>query len=840
MEKNKAIFLQFSYKHDKKASLGAEFLVAVLPIDPIYLDPYKSKYLVNPKSNSIELQYEEDYLSFNVGFESKKVEISEENQLVTVTQDEKLTIVPLPEAYNDNDELRVIIQFDDVKVPILLRNELPDSLPITGQRIWKLIRETGKDIQWLKEHNRLILENREFYLHAEYKQYFDWEDKWVENGYKCGKFDSDRLIPVDLKLNDDLREAYSRFINYFNFRNSIPSLCTVTDDYRNRAIEFILEYQKEIETFKSGSPAGRKGRDLSKLGTIHSNGVLYFTPFHPIMIAYKLKVYELLQTEEVDNSILNRLSPDALVPFLYDDEEQETLYKPDYQQAVMEWLTFKPVNKISVSDSNQYLAKVISDKISQFKEHFSYLFMPGSQAPLQINVINIANDKEVIRGILQWMIKEIGKIGSDINPVEITLYKEENAESAFDLYARTETVEELEHQFNIKLKTKNMESEDILRIIRGKLFFYKQDPNANLRYAHISFYKMHSQEHHAVQPIHEMITGLALDGIYSSVPSMKDEENYKSGFGTRAYGIDEDNYLTRTVYFVNELAANMRNGGNDSYRKGEAIFSRTTTADEETLEKVFNSSYWVTFVDPGVDLEFFNQYDGNLVVIHYSDQYSSSSRYDAITVTDKTTQYFAVIKEFLKQKEIETSEINVLNTIKAFNTFNGEWLLRVIGSKGHYDREKLSIISAIKYAVSYFDHPNILWIPISLEEVLRVAGAVSLNKSDGIFTAKNLGVTGAHSDDLLLIGLENINGEITLYFYPVEVKIGINKEDVLDKARLQVRKTKKLIYDALTGEMGNTFTGKFYRNFFAQLLIANAAKVISKSFLAREKLCIRR
>ncbi len=36
----------------------------------------------------------------------------------------------------------------------------------------------------------------------------------------------------------------------------------------------------------------------------------------------------------------------------------------------------------------------------------------------------------------------------------------------------------------------------------------------------------------------------------------------------------------------------------------------------------------------------------NLVVIHYSDQYSSSSRYDAITVTDKSQQYHFVIEEF--------------------------------------------------------------------------------------------------------------------------------------------------------------------------------------------------
>ena len=52
--------------------------------------------------------------------------------------------------------------------------------------------------------------------------------------------------------------------------------------------------------------------DLFKLGIIQSNEMVYLTPFHPLMIAFKLKIYELLGNEEVDNSILNRLHPDAL------------------------------------------------------------------------------------------------------------------------------------------------------------------------------------------------------------------------------------------------------------------------------------------------------------------------------------------------------------------------------------------------------------------------------------------------------------------------------------------------------------------------------------------------
>ena len=55
-------------------------------------------------------------------------------------------------------------------------------------------------------------------------------------------------------------------------------------------MDYIREYQSEIKKFETGISAGSKGIDLFKLGTIHANGLFYFTPFHPLMVAYKIKV----------------------------------------------------------------------------------------------------------------------------------------------------------------------------------------------------------------------------------------------------------------------------------------------------------------------------------------------------------------------------------------------------------------------------------------------------------------------------------------------------------------------------------------------------------------------
>jgi DNA phosphorothioation-dependent restriction protein DptH len=827
---NKPTFAKVTYKHDKKVSLGAEFNIVVLPVDSMDFEHIKTKYLVDIKLERIEIQSEEEKFSIGNGNLKRRLEVTSNHEEIHLEKEEMVEIYPQPDAFDDEEQLFLQLTINKCNIPLLIKNEAPESTPITGLRIWRLKREMADPFKLI--NNRLVIGNREYYIHPEYKDFISWEKEWVKQTYYSADLDSGVLSKKDIHIHEDLREAYSRFINYFRINQNIPSLSYLTEEYKKRAIEYVKEFNKQIQSMQEGKEAGQKGRDLMNLGVITSNSEIYITPFHPLMAAYQLTINELLGNEEVDGNILSRLKPDGLLPYIYYSNDE--LYKPDNQNNSPEWLVYKPVNQVTVSDASQYLSKVIEDKIKQFEEHFTYLFIKSSNAPLQINVINISNDREVLRGIVNWMTKGINEYGPEgLKPIEVTLYGKNGLSSAFDEFSRTENIEEIKIKFDLRLKTENYEEQDVLRFVREKLFYYKQSTEGDYRYSHITFYKMNAHENYALQPMSEMITGISLRGLYTTVPSMKAEENYRNGFGIKAYEIEENDLLTYTAYNLNELAGNLRNDGNDSYRKGEAIVARTTTADEETLDKIFQSSYWVTFVDPSVDLEFFNEYGKNLVVIHYSDQYSSSSRYDAITVTIKSEQYYAVISEFLASKGIESTEENVKNTIKGFNTFNGEWLLRIIGSKGQYSREKLSIISAIKYSLAYFDHPNILWVPISLEEILRVAGAVSLSKAEGIFTAKNLGVKGSHSDDLLLIGLETVNDELKMHFYPVEVKIGINSNQVLDKAKDQIKNTKQLLISALekiNSHMQTSFKSLFYRNFFAQLFISNAKKIAQSGF----------
>ena len=102
-----------------------------------------------------------------------------------------------------------------------------------------------------------------------------------------------------------------------------------------------------------------------------------------------------------------------------------------------------------------------------------------------------------------------------------------------------------------------------------------------------------------------------------------------------------------------------------------------------------------------------------------------------------------------------------------------------------------------------------------MEEILRVSGGAGLKQSEGFFSAKNLGFdTGVTSDDLLLVGIETINNEVFIHYYPVEVKIGENNSTYIQKGIEQAKRTKKIFNETLLpDENGDlTSTQKVYRN----------------------------
>lgn len=343
---------------------------------------------------------------------------------------------------------------------------------------------------------------------------------------------------------------------------------------------------------------------------------------------------------------------------------------------------------------------------------------------------------------------------------------------------------------------------------------------------------MESSEDSGDNRMDSITTGVALGGLTSGTPSVLSSGWYKTGFGTKYVAENRMIQLAKTYNAMFRVAFS-----GSSYEPESAIFTEISSGEEGQLGKIYSSSNWVVFVNPKVDLSFFKENDENsqeLMIIHYSDQYTSTSGYDDITVTQKSEQYEEIIQEQLTQKGVRAQKADVHNIISLFNAINGGWLLRLISAKkltgavdSNFSREKMSILSAVKLCMAYYSHKDIIWIPISLEEMLRVSGGAGYSQKDGLLSAKNLGFEkGATSDDLLMVGIEGPADDIKIYLHPVEVKIGLNQSVVISKAKDQVLATYAGLWKALCPETGyDSLECKLSRNFLMQVVVVCCEKM---------------
>lgn len=370
-----------------------------------------------------------------------------------------------------------------------------------------------------------------------------------------------------------------------------------------------------------------------------------------------------------------------------------------------------------------------------------------------------------------------------------------------------------------------MSADEVIDVYRDNVHFYFKDILEDLDYAHITFMELDDDNQAVTTQMSDMPSGVVMNGLSSGVSSALLGDSYRTGFGTKF--IDVSSTLLNVVVNYNSLNAAM-NG--DAYRHGTSETLKMSPSKEQMLDRVYLASNWVTFINPKVDLNYFKN-DPNakdLMIIHYSDQYNlTSSGYDAITVTMKSKQYQDTISRYLKKNGVNEADSHAKSIINMFNALNGDWLLRMLSYKSHFPVEKLSILSAMKLAVKRYSIEGIIWVPISLEEILRVSGAVGLARNEAIFSAKNLGFDGATSDDLLLVGICDNNG-VKVTFYPIEVKIGHVESGYLEKGVHQAKKTRQ-IFDDILGKGSCTdkpIKTRLYRNFFMQQVMVNAEKML--------------
>ncbi|SFB98970.1 DNA phosphorothioation-dependent restriction protein DptH [Bacillus sp. OV322] len=820
-----ATFGRVVYKHENSANGNYTFTFIVVASEATFFEAFRTSFQVVATSKakrSIHLTLDNQRLVFGDG--TMDVDLTEQGQ--SILMDTGATVQFTPGLLDENEKnIRFTIVTPSFEIPIEVADEVLKTIPIHGRALWEKKRSMQSSFLTDQEAKRVEIDNLPYVTHEEDRPFLVMEFAWLRNRIRQAAIRFNELIPEQVVLPKAVEIVYDAFLEEIDKTGTIPSLLYYTDAIREKAEAYVVAYIEAIENIREQQIMTNEERGLFYLGTARDEHDIYMTPFSPLNVAYQLQITTESKGEDIDSNILNRLNAVYTLPYLVTYEGN--LFKPTTDSRLPEWHAFLPSEEVTVGETNTYLAQVVEEKLDQFCDHYDYLFSLDSKAAILLNVINIPNDKEVLRGIVDWMKKQIKETNSlsELRPIEVVAYRQDmDGYSAFNELNDIGNAEEIANRLGIKFSMGDYLAEDVLRTIQQVLRYSKRHITEKVQYSHITFYKMKTEEQVVKQLVKDAPSSINLNGLFTTVTSSKSENGgYRVGFGTGGESNTEQSLLARFAVKMNELAANMTDKGQNPYTKGIAFAMHISGEDEEYLSSLYSQSHWLTFIDPVLDLKYFQESSGNLVIVHYSDQHSSSNHYDAITVTDKSNQYFNVIHDFLKSQLVSVSDENIEDVIRLFNTFNGEWLLRAVQGRAHDKREKMSVVSAIKQGLLHFDKPDVLWVPVSMEEIVRVAGSVRLSKKAGLFSGKTIGKRGNCSDDLLMMGLERAEDGLKIHMYPVEVKIGLNDSSVIEKGISQVKELKDRLNEQLIEQ--DTFDARFLRNFFTRLFINNASKM---------------
>lgn len=825
----KSNFYKVIYKDEK---VKFEFKIVMLKCNEKYLESIKSRFslVVKKKEQYISVNTNDSSITFNEFAEGNitNYEIDSNNDVINIENDEKLT-VKISENFeyeNDSDLARFNLKIGNELVPIGMVGTTEKIVPIEGFKVWKLKREKSSDFKLIGD-NKLQHGTREYFTRDEFRKNLELE-KQIINLEGLSFIDTvDGLEAIDLDLNSDVKKAYCNILEYYRVYKKLPSLTYLNDDLKSLYDDFVNVYIKALNNIEEGSYLTQSEKNLFKIGTIKrevEDRELIFTSLHPLNIAYQLHLLNCIDDETMVDEVLKKFTSTYLLPYIVD--ENDKLYIPMEQQHTPEWKYYVDENLPRYKSSRDFVSKLVNEKLDEFVGHFKYMFEMGNNAPIRINLINTGDSKEILQGIFKYYIKQLkGDKAKEVLPMDLFIYSNKNITNVFEEFAFNENINKLKEIYNLDLKVDHMSEEDVLNLYREKVRFYTKKLEEGIEYAHITFLEMNNEAKKVTSNMDDIPSGIILNGMISGVPSVFLGDSYRTGFGTKY--TNTDNKIMNIATRLN--AVNACSAG-EPFNSNQCKAISVPNNSKITLDKIYDASHWITFIDPKVDLNFFKNDPKakDLLIIHYSDQYTTAGGYDAITVTRKSGPYQRVIEEFLTKKGVENAHDYSPSIINMFNAVNGDWLLRLLSSKSHFPKEKISILSAIKLALAEFKKDNIIWVPISLEEILRVSGGAGLKQSEGFFSAKNLGFdTGVTSDDLLLVGIETINNEVFIHYYPVEVKIGENNSTYIQKGIEQAKRTKKIFNETLLpDENGDlTSTQKVYRNFLMQLVITSAEKL---------------
>ncbi|MFQ2515138.1 DNA phosphorothioation-dependent restriction protein DptH [Aeromonas caviae] len=812
-------FFSIELKRDNRAE-EYKFRCLVLEEGDFYLDEILHRYRVEPGKTRLTLQLEENRLRVNAQQEGCST-LGEDEVEVDCREVGWADFERLAES---NEQTLFTLRNGERRLDINVEGPAADEgitvpLLFDKTRFGRLFHD-DRNAEYNRAKGRIVFDNAESGVVGIRQQLLNLEARMVDEQLLYLS-DADTLTLAEMNgILPALSAAYATLFSYLSQKKSLPSLVAWGQHYRALVQGVVSAYEEALAAVAPSSVLTPEQKRLMRVGLCHHEGILKFTPLHPLVLAYHLELVSAILNEpeseegssfaELPDVTRERLVASGLLPFVYDNDSGYA-----HLQVVREncfWLNVVPQKQ----ESFDYIKRLVRDKLAEFTQAYARLFSAGARSSLIINAINQGGSAELFLGLVEHFKQHKDQAIA----IHVNCYDERLQFNDFDRFAETQAYDQLKSWLGLNSGALRAEADMLIDLIRSRLTYSKFTlPKGNdvFAYAHLAFFR--NKEPVECRDIKSdmAMSGVLCDGLIAGEAAEIQNGAYFTAFGLRGVDFQPHQHL--------RLAHRMANLWKPAHQSNtqylETSLGLAVSADfQSLLQCSYKSALWTTIIDPKVTLDFFaNQQD--VVLIHYSDQYTSAAGYDAITVTKQVELFQRLLqKEGHGQGEVLLTE---------FNAFNGEWLLKMLTANPKERKEKNGIIGAYKFASALLRQSDICWVPLSVAEMIRVSGNVGLKMSDSEFSRQVQGYRkGAISDDVLFVGFKDGH----LYLMPLEVKTGVRPDYAY--AGKQAVELKRYLSEEVLGQ--DTLASRLYRGLFIRQVLMQVDKLCLYGVLERAQL----
>ncbi|MDC9511308.1 DNA phosphorothioation-dependent restriction protein DptH [Pseudoalteromonas sp. Angola-4] len=796
---NQPLYFSVDFKREKPQE-RFKYRVLVIPKGAFYLDDLADSFLLVPRKQLITLQTNAGILQ--IAEQGTPAKVTQSNQTFLVDQTQ---VVDFAQFANETDTLTFAVQSGSHVLNFEVDGAVSSdtlSLPLVlDTNLFNRLYNDNFNGLYNRAKEKVVIDGKDLNPTGMRKTLLNWEAKLQDERILATQTVGRPEVTLDNieSAFPDLFVAYQSLFDYLDERKALISTCSWGTEFLGLANKVVECYLAQVDKLETKSLLSPQANMLVNIGIAEFDEQEYITPLHPLTLAYFSQLVTSASDENdnsfntLPNATIKRLNAEGLLPFVWHATDGFA-----YNQAVPEnrmWCKLVSNKKAAL----EYVRPLVRQKTSEFTKAFDVLFDKGGKETVYINSINNGNNTALFLGLVDYLKK---KSPDEANRIHVNIYDKSLQRTYFDDFADAPSYDELKEL--AELGSEKDKADAIADMLKNRITYSKfklnaQEPTFN--YAHISFVRNDT----TVEPVPVDVltekTGVACHGLLAGETAYQEQNTYFTTFGLNKLDVNSTAPLKLSSQF-NSLAKAAWCG--QKYETSNGLGLKVAGQLSELLEGVYENSVWTVIIDPKVTLEFFKG-QKDAVLIHYSDNFTNSANYDAITVTKRRDLYDQVLSQGIK------------GLIDEFNAFNGEWLLKMITSNDNDRKEKKSIIGAYKYVNCLLHQSDITWVPMSVAEMLRVAGNIGLKMSDSDFSRYSQNIkSGAISDDVLFVGFKGSN----MYLLPLEVKIG--KKRTHGKGIQQAKELKRYLVENLFGR--DDLAGHLYRGLFIRQVLMQVDK----------------